>query len=125
MFSNSFFKIFKILIILLLLDSIYIFLFKDLLINNIQRVQKGKTIDINYPAVIITYIILSCSLYYFIIDQNKPLLDAFIFGLCVYGIYEFTNLSIFKDWNNKVVLVDTLWGGTLMFLTTFICYKII
>ena len=113
-----------IMLILLCLDAIYMFLFKDLFIKNIERVQSGRSFEIDYFAALITYILLSTGLYYFIIQQKKPLKDAFLFGLCIYAIYEFTNLSIFKDWNMKVVLVDTLWGGILMCLTTFIFYQL-
>lgn len=116
-------KIFIILVILLCLDFVYMFVFKNLFIDSIRKIQNGRDIQINYVAVLITYLILSTALYYFIINPKKSIKDAFLFGICIYGIYEFTNLSILKDWNMKVVLIDTLWGGTLMFLTTLIYYR--
>ena len=118
-----FHKICIILVILLCLDFVYMFVFKNLLLDNIRKIQSGRDIQLNYVAVLITYLILSTGLYYFIIYPKKSIKDAFLFGVCIYGIYEFTNLSVLKDWNIKVVLIDTLWGGTLMFLTTLIYYR--
>jgi len=63
-------------------------------------------------------------LYYFIWKPHKPVKDAFLLGLFSYGIYEFTNWAIFKDWKPIVVVLDMLWGGTLFALTTFIFYYI-
>lgn len=109
-----------ILIILLCLDSLYLFVFKNVLLQNIQKVQKDKKVTLNYVAAFIVYIILAFGLYYFIIRQKKSIKDAFLFGICVYGIYEFTNLAIFKDWQLNVVLIDTLWGGILASATTYL-----
>jgi uncharacterized membrane protein len=38
---------------------------------------------------------------------------GFLFGIILYGIYDFTNYSLLKDWPLSVTLVDTLWGGIL------------
>ena len=100
------------------------FLFKKLFISNIEKVQSGRPFKMNYVAGVITYMLLSAGLYYFIIKPKKTIQDAFIFGICIYGIYEFTNLTIFKDWDMTVVLVDTLWGGILMSLATFIFFAL-
>lgn len=34
-----------------------------------------------------------------------------LFGFVVYGVYDFTNLAILKDWPLKLVLVDVAWGS--------------
>jgi uncharacterized membrane protein len=59
-------------------------------------------------------------LYYFIIKENKSVLDAFILGFCTYGIYETTNLSLLNKWDYNIALIDTIWGGILYALTTYI-----
>ena len=63
-------------------------------------------------------------LYYFIIKDKKPILDAFLLGLLVYGVYDLTNLGTLSNWTIKMTVMDTLWGASLFALTTFIAYKI-
>lgn len=76
------------------------------------------------PAMI-TYIILALGLYYFIIKERKPILDAFLFGLLIYGVYDFTNYSTITKWTLDFAIKDTLWGGTVFAISTFIIYEII
>jgi uncharacterized membrane protein len=61
---------------------------------------------------------------YFIISANKPAFDAFILGFCVYGIFDFTNMAIFKKYNLKTAISDTLWGAILFFIVTNITYSL-
>jgi uncharacterized membrane protein len=77
---------------------------------------------VNIFSAIITYIILIYGLNYFIISKNKSVYDAFIFGIIIYGVYETTNYAIFKNWSIKSVILDTIWGGILLSLTTKIIY---
>jgi len=72
--------------------------------------------------VISVYFLLVFVINYFIIQKNKPPLDAFILGFCVYGIYEGTNYAMFKKWPMQIALMDTIWGGILFALTTYITY---
>ena len=77
---------------------------------------------VNIFSAIITYIILIYGLNYFIISKNKSVYDAFILGIIIYGVYETTNYAIFKNWSIKSVILDTIWGGILLALTTKIIY---
>lgn len=38
---------------------------------------------------------------------------ALIIGAMAYGTYEFTSLSIMRDWHWTMVAVDTTWGAVL------------
>lgn len=33
-----------------------------------------------------------------------------VFGLVVYGVYDFTNAAVIKNWNISIALLDVLWG---------------
>lgn len=110
-------------ILFVAIDSIYLNLMKNYFNHQVIKVQ-GSSVRFNYIAAIITYIFLIYGLYYFILSKNKSLTDAFILGVVIYGVYEFTNLTILKEWKLKSALIDTLWGGILFSLTTFLTYKI-
>jgi uncharacterized membrane protein len=51
-------------------------------------------------------------------------MDAFIFGVVIYGVYETTNYALFNKWRMTAVILDTLWGGSLFALTTMILQRL-
>ena len=109
-------------VIFVLLDSIYLHLVKNYFNKQIKLVQ-GSPIQLNFLAAIITYLILIIGLNYFIISKNKSVLDAMILGFVIYGVYEFTTLSIIKNWQILTTIIDTIWGTVLFGLTTALVYK--
>ena len=106
-------------IILVLLDSIYLNAIKDFFGKQVRKVQ-GSPLKINYTGAILCYIILVLGINYFIIYQNKSVLDAFLLGLLIYGVYETTNYALFSEWTMTAVIIDSIWGGILFALTTYI-----
>jgi uncharacterized membrane protein len=115
-------NIFKLVLIVLLLDGIFLYLIKNLFSEQIYKVQNSN-LEINYYGAIIAYLFIILIIYWFIIKDNKNIKDAFILGLSTYAIYEYTNYALFKKWNFKTTLIDTLWGGTLFALTTYLYRK--
>ena len=112
-------KIIIVSIIFILLDAIYLTLSSSLSIPLVEKIQHS-VIHLNIFSLVMVYIFDIFILYYFIIYKNLSLFEAFLLGLCVYGVYEFTNKSIFTKWSYSLVILDTLWGGTLFLLTTFL-----
>jgi uncharacterized membrane protein len=110
-------------IVLVLLDSIYLKLISGFFNKQVEAVQ-GSKIKLNLTAAAITYILLIFGLNYFIIQQKRSITDAALLGFVIYGVYEFTNLSLLKNWFPLTAVVDTVWGATLFALTTAITYKI-
>jgi len=111
--------IFKIGIIILLLDFLYMQIIYKKFNNLIFNVQNSD-IKLNITGAILCYSLIIFMLYHFIIKENKSILDAFILGFCTYGIYETTNLSLFNKWKISTTIIDTIWGGILYALTTYI-----
>ena len=106
-------------IILVIIDSIYLTLFKGYFSNQVQIVQNSP-LKINIVSAFICYLFIIIGLNYFIIQSNKSVSDAFLLGIVIYGIYETTNLSIFTKWSWLTAIMDTLWGGILFASTTWI-----
>ena len=106
-------------IILVCIDFTYLSFFKNMFGKQVQDIQ-GSKIKMNFLAIVICYIFLISGLNYFIIRPKRSVNDAFLFGLIIYGIYETTNWAIFTKWSIFSVIIDTLWGGILFALTTFI-----
>jgi len=112
-------KIVLLLTLLLILDIIFINLTYDLFNNQIKIIQ-NKPIKIKYLGFIITYSIMIFGFYHFIIKDNKSTFDGLIYGFVVYGIYEFTNYTLFNNWDYKTIIVDVMWGTLLHGLLTYV-----
>jgi len=106
-------------IVFIILDFVYLNVIKGYFDNQIKSVQ-GSPIKINYLGAALCYILLIVGINYFIIKPRKSVSDAFLLGIIIYGVYETTNLALFKNWYILTVIIDTLWGGLLFASTTYI-----
>lgn len=111
-------------LIMLFLDFIYLSITTNFYKNLIENIQKEK-FKIKLIPTIFCYIFLVFSLYYFILKDKRKVFDAFILGLCIYAVFELTNFAIFNKWNIQAVFLDTIWGGILFALTTYLTYKLV
>ena len=111
-------------VLLVLVDSIYLyFIGKPVFDKKVAAIQNSALV-VNMPPAIFTYILMAILLNYFIISVNKSPFDAFILGFCTYGIFDFTNMAIFKKYNLRTAITDTLWGAILFFTVTSITYYV-
>jgi uncharacterized membrane protein len=108
---------------LVLVDGIYLNLIKNYFGNQIQLVQ-GSPMRLNLTATILVYIFVVCQVQYFIIQKRASVSDAFLLGILTYGIFELTNMALFKNWKAMSVIIDTLWGGILYAVATYVVYKL-
>jgi uncharacterized membrane protein len=92
----------------------------ELQIAAVQRVS----LQFRLSGAILCYLLLILGLYYFIILPKKSVMDAFLFGIVIYGVYETTNYTLLKKWKPEIVVIDTLWGGVLFAIVTSIIYKL-
>jgi uncharacterized membrane protein len=109
---------------LLGLDAVYITLTKklwDIQIASVQRVS----MQVRILGAIVCYTLLILGLYFFILRTHRPIMEAFLLGILIYGVFDSTNYAIFKKWDWKIASMDTLWGGTVFALTTFILYGMV
>jgi uncharacterized membrane protein len=106
-------------IVFLSLDSIYLTLMGNYFKKQIQSVQ-GSELKMNLLGAAICYVFLIFGINYFIIKPNKSVNDAFLLGIVIYGVYETTNYALLKNWSVLTVFLDTLWGGILFAVTTYI-----
>lgn len=109
-------------IVFIAIDSIYLQIMKNYFQKQIQSVQ-GSTIKFNFFGAAICYVFLIIAINYFIIKPHKSINEAFLLGLVIYGVYETTNYALLKNWSLVTVIIDTLWGGALFAITTYIVNK--
>jgi uncharacterized membrane protein len=113
----------KTILILPIIDFIYLKLISSYFKQQIRDVQ-GSDSNFRIIPAILCYIALVVILYMFVINTNdtkeNKIIKAFILGLCVYAVYEMTNYALLDKWHVETVIIDTLWGGILFALTTFL-----
>ena len=83
----------------------------------IKQVQK-TSMEVNFFSSVFTYVLLVFGLYYFIIRDERSVLDAVILGLPISGVFAGTTYSLLKNWSLNIALIDTVWGGVLFGITT-------
>lgn len=119
---DDFTGIISILILLVLVDSIYLYFTKDIfgaLIVKIQRVSS----PIRYVGAGIVYVLLAIALWIFIVKKQRPLWEAALLGACIYGVFDFTNYAMLKNYDLNVAMMDTAWGAVLLTIATYIIRK--
>lgn len=84
-------------------------------INN-NDAPSGYTTYIN---AILSYLFLALGIYYFGVSSNSYM-GGLVFGLCVYGVYNATNLATIKNFDLKLAGIDTAWGTFLCLIVTII-----
>ncbi len=83
---------------------------------SVGRIQDGKFNPILWSAMVV-YIFLPLGILFFCLPIATNLPHALwvggLFGLVVYGVYEFTNYALLKNWGLPVVFLDLVWGAIL------------
>ena len=110
-------------LIFTLMDIVFLTTTKDLFNKQISLIQ-GTKIKLNMYSTALCYMFLILGIYYFAIHKKLSIIECAILGVFVYGVYETTNHAIFKNWQWKTVLIDTVWGGILFSLSVYIYRKI-
>lgn len=106
-------------IVLLSLDSLFLYNIRDMFSKQIISVQK-EPMRINMYGAVACYIFLILALDVFIIQEHASIYKAMILGLVLYGVYETTTYALLKNWKLKTVIIDTLWGALLFGLTVYL-----
>ena len=131
---NEYIKYIIVSIIILVLDGIWIYNNLGMYASSVKKIQKAD-LSVNYYHAIVAYILVLFTSIYIAIPFTrmnvkkedgikeklwKSLIYGGAVGFAVYGIYNFTSLSIYKDYELSVGLLDTLWGTSLNTFVVFI-----
>jgi uncharacterized membrane protein len=81
----------------------------------IQAIQGGKEVRMRPIAGLAVYPALA-----FLALKTQSLKDAFLTGMSVYAVYDFTVLAAFKEYPFYMAVADTVWGGLLFTLVFWI-----
>ena len=93
-----------------------------LLMKNVYRGQLAPIARLadggiapNWPAAFVVYIRLGTGIALFVIPRALTISSAAafgaLFGLVVYGVYDFTNYATLRQWPFVLTVVDLAWGA--------------
>jgi len=111
-------------LVLVLVDIGMIYLVMKPLFENQVRLVQGSVMALDPLAAVLSYVILVSGVYIFLVAPRRTLLEAFALGVFVYSTYELTSKSILRSWKWQTVLIDSLWGGSLFAITTFLVLRL-
>ncbi len=92
----------------------------------IPKIQ-GSKMEPNMLYAFFSYLLMLIGLNVFVLPnlniKNINIKDClkygFLFGIVLYGVYDFTTATVIKKWNINLAFIDVLWGGIVYFLA---CY---
>jgi uncharacterized membrane protein len=119
-------RIVVVVFVVLIVDGIWLRLQRQMYRETIRKTQKKELsmrfsgAALSYVCIIFLIVFLSETIETSSIWQSA--LYGFLLGLATYGVFNGTNVAIFKDYSTKTAVVDSMWGGTL-FALTFAIYK--
>ena len=110
-------------VILIVVDITMIYLVMKPLFEKQIRLIQGSVMALDPLAAVLSYIILVSGVYFFLVYPRRTLLEAFALGFFVYSTYELTSKSILRSWKWQTVVIDSVWGGSLFAITTFLALR--
>jgi uncharacterized membrane protein len=72
-----------------------------------ERIQ-GAPIQLRYLSTVIVYLALA-----YMLLQTTSYKQAFLYGVSIYAVYDFTNHALLENYDWKFAIADSLWGGIL------------
>lgn len=116
----------KVAALYLIFDLPWIGYFGRGLYTSVVKDIQGSTLTPRLAGAVGAYLFLTIGMTYIVIANSKDRIDAAkkgaLFGLVLYGVFDFTNLAMFNNWNWTVTVVDIIWGTMLSALVAYLAF---
>ena len=120
------------IIIFICIDAPYLYLNADLYKKKTNAIS-GKNYTKRYYSAVLVYMALALGIVVLALPRmninantsiknriTNAILYGGIFGLASYATFDFTMHFMFDGWDLSVSIMDSLWGGILCSIVTFI-----
>lgn len=113
---------------LLILDFLWIKLYMGSRYATMIKKIQGTPMKTNMLYAIIAYTLMVIGLNIFVLPniniKNVTIKDCLtyglMFGLVLYGVYDFTIGAVLEKWSMSLAIIDVLWGGLVYFLACYV-----
>ena len=85
----------------------------------VQRIQDDRPMNVRLWGGIPVYLALA-----YLLTQVTSAPRAFLLGMSVYAVYDFTQIVAFDKYPLSFAIADSLWGGVLMALGWWIATRL-
>ena len=103
------------LVLLPLFDLPWLWLSSKIAIPTYEAIQGDRPLRPRLAAAVPVYLALT-----YLHMQQPSAIAAAAAGAAIYAVYDFTLLTLFKDFTLPLALADTVWGGALFALVFFV-----
>ena len=121
------------IILFMCVDAPYLYFNADLYKKTTLSISKAKDYTKRYYSAVIVYLALALGIMVLALPRirkssNTPLkeriLDSLlyggVYGLTTYATFDFTIHFMFDNWGLDLSIMDSIWGGILCSIVTFI-----
>lgn len=102
-----------ILLVWLIIETSYLFMTKDVYTT---FTNKYAHFQFNILGAVFSYMCLLLGFIYFVSDIQSGIL----YGFVVYGVYNFTNLAILRNYPPAMIVLDMIYGMSLFALLGYL-----
>ena len=125
-----------ILVIMVGLDFIWLGIInKSYFADMIKKLNCGGNVKTNWTSIIITYLVMAFTLYYFVfylaeddITLGTVVMRAIIAAMGTYVVFDFTLMNMASAWGWNDAIKDIIWGNvlytTVAVITYYLVYKL-
>jgi uncharacterized membrane protein len=92
-------------------DAPWLWLTSDWSGRMFKAVQGGMPLKVRLEGALPVYFALA-----YLVQLTRSLQEAFLMGLAVYTVYEFTNYCALTKYELPFAVADSVWGGVLFVL---------
>jgi uncharacterized membrane protein len=79
--------------------------------RKMTEIIQGEPVRFRAFSAIVVYLFLA-----YMLLETTSYKQAFIYGVSIYAVYDFTNHALLENYDIKFALADSLWGGILFVL---------
>ena len=96
-----------VIVLLVGVDLIWLLTAGRLSLKMLEKIQ-GSPVVMRFWAAAVVYVALA-----YLVLQAKNLWQAIGIGSATYAVYDFTSLATLIDYDWRIAIADTIWGGIL------------
>ena len=112
---NDFQKVLGLSVLAFVLDLPWLYIQGPAVQDIVRDIQADRSMNVRLWGAVPVYLALG-----YLVSQIHSAPRAFLAGMCIYAVYDFTQIVTFDKYPLWFALADSLWGGCLMSLVWWV-----
>jgi len=112
---NDFQKVLGLSVLAFVLDLPWLYIQGPAVQDIVRDIQADRSMNVRLWGAVPVYLALG-----YLVSQIYSAPRAFLAGMCIYAVYDFTQIVTFDKYPLWFALADSLWGGCLMSLVWWV-----